>query len=74
MALLKYFKLKTSGKQPLPNPNGELSVKIPSSGISSANACVGKLLNGDGPRDERDSGLRGPYKILTPARYWEKGC
>ena len=44
------FKLKTSGKQPLPDPNGELSAKIPSSGISSANACVGKLLDGDGPQ------------------------
>ena len=43
MAFLKYFKLKISGKQPLLDPNGELSVKIPSSGISSANSCVGKL-------------------------------
>ena len=56
MALLKYFKLKTSRKQLLPNPNGELSAKIPSSGISSANACVGKLLVDDRPRDEQDSG------------------
>ena len=53
MALLK---LKTSCKQLLPNPNGELSAKIPSSGISSANACVGKLLDSDGPRDKQDSG------------------
>ena len=29
MALLKYFQLKTTCKQPLPNPNGELSSKIP---------------------------------------------
>ena len=43
MAFLKYFKLKTSDKQPLLHPNGELSAKIPSSGISSANSCVGKL-------------------------------
>ena len=42
MTLLKYFQLKTTCKQPLPDPNGELS---PSSGISSANACMGKLLN-----------------------------
>ena len=55
MALLKYFKLKTSRKQLLPNPNEELSVKIPSLGIYSANACVGKLLDGDGPRDKQDS-------------------
>ena len=73
MVLLKYFKLKTSGKQPLPNPNGELSAKIPSSGISSANACVGKLLDGNGPRDERDSGLRCPYKILTSAQKFDIG-
>ena len=45
IALLKYFHLKTTSKQPLPNPNGELSSKIPVSGISSANACIGKLLN-----------------------------
>ena len=48
--MLKYFKLKTSGKQPVPDPNGELSAKIPYLGISSANACVGKLLDGNGPR------------------------
>ena len=73
MALLMYFKLKTSGKQPLPNLNGEPSAKIPSSGISSVNACVGKLLDEDGPRGERDSGLRGPYKILTPAQKFDIG-
>ena len=44
MALLKYFQLKNQ-KQPLLNPNGALSVKILCSAISSANACVGKLLN-----------------------------
>ena len=71
---MKYFKLKTSCKQLLPNPNGELSAKIPSSGISSSNTCVGKLLHGDEPRDEQDSGrLRGPYKILTPAQKFNIG-
>ena len=50
MVLLKYFKQKTSGKQPLTDPNGELSAKVPYLGISPANACVGKLLDGDGPR------------------------
>ena len=44
IALLKYFYFKTTCKQPLPNPNGELSSKIPSSEISSANACIDKLL------------------------------
>ena len=57
MALLKYCKLKISCKQLLPSPNGELSAKIgPSSSISSTNACVGKLLDGDGTREEQDSG------------------
>ena len=42
MALLQYFKLKKQ-KDYLPDPNGPLSQKIPSSGISSENACVGKL-------------------------------
>jgi len=45
MVLLKYFKFKITGKQPLPDLNGESSEKIPSSGISSANACIGKLLD-----------------------------
>jgi len=45
MVMLEYFKFKTTGKQPLPDPNGELREKIPSLGISSANACIGKLLN-----------------------------
>ena len=42
MALLKYFQLMSTHIQPLPDSNVELS---PLSGISSANACVGKLLN-----------------------------
>ena len=67
MALLKYFKLKTSPKQSLPDPNRELSKKIPSSGISSANACLGKLLDGDEKSGSR-SDSRGPYTILTPAQ------
>ena len=40
--LLQYFKLKKqkdSLPAPLPDPNGPLSEKIPSSGIASANAC-----------------------------------
>ena len=74
MALLKYFQLKNR-KQPLPHPNGALSVKIPCSAISSANACVGKLLNstadslGDG--DKRNTNSRDPYMILTPAQKFE---
>ena len=42
MALLQYFKCKKQ-KEHLPDPNGPLSQKIPSPGISLANACVGKL-------------------------------
>ena len=37
MALLKYFQLKSTRKQPLPDPNGEF---IPSLGIFPANACM----------------------------------
>ena len=42
MALLQYFKFKKQ-KEHLPDPNGPLGQKIPSSKISSANACVCKL-------------------------------
>jgi len=73
MALLKYFQLKNR-KQPLPDPSGPLSRKIPYSGIASANECVSKLLDstvtGDG---EKSSGTRGPYNILTPAQKYEIG-
>jgi len=62
MVLLKYFKFKTAGKQPLPDPNGELSEKIPSSDISSVNVCVGKLLDSMSD-DGNKQNLRGPYKI-----------
>ena len=70
MALLKYFQLKTARKQPLPDPNGELSSKIPPSGISSANMCVGKLLNSMPPSSDAH---RGPYAILSPAQKFEIG-
>jgi len=62
MVLLKYFKFKTTGKQPLPDPNGELSEKIPSLSISSANACVGKLLDSTSD-DSNKQNSRGQYKI-----------
>jgi len=63
MVLLKYFKFKTTGKQPLPDLNGgELSEKIPSSGISSANACVGKLLDLMSD-DVNKQNSRVPYEI-----------
>ena len=76
MALLKYFQLKNQ-EQPLPNPNGALSVKIPSSAISYANVCVGKLLDstadsfGDG--DKYNTNSRGPCTILMPVQEYEVG-
>ena len=76
MALLKYFQLMNQ-KQPLPDPNGALSVKIPSSVISSANACVGKLLNSTadsfGFGGKRNAKSRVPYTILMPAQKFEIG-
>ena len=76
MALLKYSQLKNQ-KQTLPDQNGALSIKIPSSAISYVNVCVGKLLNsmadsfGDG--DKRNTNSRGPYTILMPAQKFEIG-
>jgi len=69
MVLLKYFKFKATGKQPLPDPNGELSEKILSLGISYANMCVGKLLDltsDDG--NNCQAKLKGPIQNLTPAQ------
>ncbi len=43
MALLKYFKKSSL----LPNPNGPLSERMPSSSIVSANKEVENLLDGD---------------------------
>jgi len=59
--------LKKKVKQPLPNPNGLLCLRVPSSGISSVNACVSKLI---------ESGCtaldtQGPYTILDPAQRFE---
>lgn len=73
MALLRYFQLK-SRKQPLPDPNGDLSSRIPSSGIASANASVSQLLdNVDGSSSIDSRGPRGPYNVLTPAQKYEIG-
>ena len=43
MALLQYFKKSSL----LPNPNGPLSERMPSSSIASANKEVKNLLDGD---------------------------
>jgi len=60
--VVEVFKFKTTGKQPLPDPNGELSEKIPYPGISSANACIDKPLDlmSDGGSKQNS---RSPYKI-----------
>ena len=69
MAWMVLLQSKTTRKQPLPDPNGELSSKIPSSGISCASACVGKRLNSL-PRSS-DMHSRGPYTNLSPAQKFE---
>ena len=46
----------------LPDPNGELSKKIPSSSITVANAMVNKIL-------EKPRGKCGSYLTLTPAQF-----
>ena len=70
MALLKYFQLNTTRKQSLPDPNGELSLKILPSGNSSANTYVGKLLNSMPPSGDTH---RSPYAILSPVQKFKIG-
>ena len=73
ITLLKYFHLKSTCKQPIPYPNGELS---PSSRISAAKVCVGKLLASNYYKCHH--GLvtlivaSGPYANLLPAQKFEK--
>ena len=65
------FKLKSTSKQPLPDPDGELSLKIPSLGISLANPCISKLLDGDGPIESMTCDI--PLKIMRDHKktnYW----
>jgi len=69
MALLCYFKLKRE-RQQLPDPNGPLCLKVPTSGISAANLCVSKLLDktsDDSNGECNVTGARGPYTVFTPA-------
>ena len=76
IALLKYCYLKNRN-QPLPDPNGALSTEIPCSVISSANPCVGKLLNSMadsfGAGVECNANSRGQYTILTSTQNFEIG-
>ena len=72
--LVQYFKLKRQKESlpsPLPDPNGPLSQKIPSSGIGSPNACVGKLQVLYNSSNEGSSTSCGPYAVLTPAQKCE---
>ena len=71
IALLKYFRLKSTHKQPLSDPNKELSLKISSSEISFTNTCVGKLLNST--PWSTDAHSRGPYTNLSQAQKFEIG-
>ena len=71
MAALQYFKLKKQ-KDSLPDPNGPLSQKIPSSGIASANACVRKLPVLDSSSNEGKGSSAGSSEMGTTAtiRYY----
>ena len=64
-SLYKYFKREAKGEEPsndgLPYPKGELSGKVPSSSILSANK-VRAVLNASKPRKR----LRGSYDSFTP--------
>ena len=76
MALLQYFKRKKE-RQHLPDPNGPLSLKVLSSGISAANLYVSKLLDktsADTSNGECSvTGTRDPYTVFTPAQKYEIG-
>jgi len=71
MVLLQYFKLKKE-RQHLPDPNGPLSCKVPSFGISAANAYVSKLL--DSKTSDASNGecsltaTSGLYSVFIPAQ------
>ena len=72
--ILKYFRCtnnsscKDSDKEEssLPDPNGVLSEKIPSSSITVANTMVNEIL-------EKPCGKRGAYLALTPAQKFSVG-
>ena len=63
-SLHKYFKREAKGEEEpsLPDPEGELSGKVPSSSILSANKEVRAVLNASKPRKR----LRGSYDSFTP--------
>ena len=68
--ILKYFKLTTKSETKpvddyLPDPEGTLSNKLPSSAIASANSAVRSVME--------TSSSRGPYLHLTPAQKCQIG-
>ena len=59
-SLYSYFRKEA----PLPNPNGPLSLSIPSSSINSANKLVSALLDQSASGKTRKA--RGEYNVFTP--------
>ena len=67
--ILKYFHHANNlhkDNDSLPDPDGELNKKIPSSSITSANSMVNEVL-------EKSRGKRGTYLALTPAQKYAVG-
>jgi hypothetical protein len=60
MALFKYL-IKTATDCPLPDPEGPLSIRVPSSAIKTANQEVVTVIQEEGSRKKK----RGPYKNYT---------
>ena len=76
MALLRYLKLKREVKQRddiskdcLPDANGPLAVKMPSSSITVANSSVAKVLE----KQQKQAEPRGEYRIYTAKERAEIG-
>ena len=66
MALLQYFK-RVDGEHPkskLPDPQGELSLSVPSRAISAANAQVARLVVAE-PSSNVDTTARGAYLKMS---------
>ena len=63
MSILNYFKIKAKANHPaeLPDPNGPLSVAVPSSTIAAVNKKVSSTMEKSASTDKS----RGPYLHLT---------
>ena len=64
-SILKYFKLVKPAADHLPDPEGTLSSKFPSSAIATANSEIRSVM--------ATSNSRGPYLHLTPAQKFQIG-